>query len=377
MANPRFILQGIRKNNDHETAIRTFLELGELERVIFGVAFVRASGVNQISDFLATHHAETVVYAGIRNGVTSAQGLLALYSTQSRIYTVDTGSTSTIFHPKAYISFNSENARIIVGSANLTLSGLGGNIEGSTLLSIDRQEEADEVFLQDLVSSISSLQDHFPEHVVEIRRKSDISKLLKQGRLEDETVARPRKGNPQISARDSLPRIKLFKNRGEKLIPPPKRRVIHLNSTGWILVWVSKGLTERDLNIPSGANTNPTGSMLLKKGKIEGIDQRSYFREAVFGSIRWENDPNPSSTHLQRAEAEFEVVIKGLNYGVRTLKLTHNTRTDTRSYEQLNAMTQVHWGTAREIIAHGDLLGRELRLYKNLTDRHRFLIEID
>jgi len=53
-----------------------------------------------------------------------------------------------------------------------------------------------------------------------------------------------------------------------------------------LLIWESGKLTERDLNIPKGSNTNPTGSMLFKKGKTEDIDQRHYFRDTVFSALK-------------------------------------------------------------------------------------------
>ncbi|MCI0691213.1 phospholipase D family protein [candidate division KSB1 bacterium] len=379
MAKPKFLFQGIRQHNDHETAIRTFLEIDPLDKMIFGVAFVRENGVWQIRDFIKQHSRRTVIYAGIRNGITSAQGLFALLDLKVKIYSVDTGSTSTIFHPKAYISFNDSEGRVIIGSANLTLSGLHQNIEASTLLAINRQDHGDEQFLGDLVSSITSLQDNFPEHVVAVQKKTDITRMLRQGRVEDESIAQPIRGAARVQGkwRDQLPMIKLFRNRREPVIKPPKRRIIPPVHDGWVLVWVSKGLTERDLNIPTGLTTNPTGSMLLKKGKIEGIDQRSHFRQKIFCALDWRRDSQPSLSHLERAEAEFEIIIKGINLGKYNLKLTHNSRTDTRSYEQLNAMTQIHWGVAKDFVAHRDLLGREFRLYQRINNPQQFLVEID
>ncbi len=379
MATPKFIFQGIRQHNDHETAIRTLLEIEDLDKMIFCIAFVRESGVRQIRDFIKKHNRRLTIYAGIRNSITSAQGLLALLDLKVKIYSVDTGSISTIFHPKAYVSFNSDEGRVIIGSANLTLSGLNQNIEASTLIRLDRKDPSDEEFLNDLSSSITSLQNRFPDHVVQIKKKSDVVRLLGEGRLEDERIARPHRGTALIQGnrRDQLPRIKLFTKQRESPIKPPRRRAIRPLQEGWVLVWVSRGLTERDLNIPTGATTNPTGSMLLKKGKLEGIDQRRYFRHTIFSSLDWRRDPKPSSRHLERAEAEFEVVIKGVNLGKFTLKLTHNSRTDTAAYRQLNAMTQVHWGVAKEFVARRDLLERELRLYQRSSDLNHFLIEID
>lgn len=326
MANPKFLFQGIRQNNDHETAIRTLLDIENLDKMIFGVAFIRESGVRQIQDFIKKHHRQTSIYAGIRNGITSAQGLLALLNLKVKVFSVDTGSTSNIFHPKAYISFNDKEGRVIIGSANLTFSGLNENIEASTLLVVDRQNQTDEQFLIDLVSSFTSLQNGFPDHVVELKKKTDVVRLLKEGRLEDERISQPHRSTAHVRGekRDQLPRIKLFRRVREKIIRPPKQRIIPPTHDGWILVWVSKGLTERDLNIPTGANTNPTGSMLLKKGRLERIDQRNYFRRTIFNSLNWARDPRVSLKHLERAEAEFEIVIKGASFGKYTLKLTHN-----------------------------------------------------
>jgi hypothetical protein len=59
------------------------------------------------------------------------------------------------------------------------------------------------------------------------------------------------------------------------------------------------------------------------------------------------------------------------------LKLSHNTKTDTASYAQNNAMTQVHWGNALALVAKEDLLGRTMYLYRKDTDPPEFQIEID
>lgn len=141
------------------------------------------------------------------------------------------------------------------------------------------------------------------------------------------------------------------------------------------LVWESKPLSERDLNIPTGANTAATGSMGLKKGAFENIDQRHYFREEVFADLTWTPDSPPKK--WERAYAEFELVVKNLNYGVFKLKLSHNTDQNSISYQQKNFMTQLHWGDTKKYIAKSDLLGRILYLYRKDTTPPEFTIEID
>jgi len=141
------------------------------------------------------------------------------------------------------------------------------------------------------------------------------------------------------------------------------------------LVWESKPLNERDLSIPKGANTNPTGSMGFKKGLYDDIDQRHYFYDEVFNELPWEAD-TPGSKKL-RATAKFELVIKNVSYGVFELVVAHGTDKTSASYLQRNFMTQLHWGVARPFIAKRDLLGRNLYLYRKDSVPPEFMIEID
>ena len=153
---------------------------------------------------------------------------------------------------------------------------------------------------------------------------------------------------------------------------PKPERIVHRTGEGTepaafmnhSLLWKSGKLTRRDLNIPTGANTNPTGSMLLKKGDAsQDIDQRFYFRQQVFVKEAWENDPDPRYAHLERCTCQFRFIIKGIDYGVFSLRLSHNSRTDTATFAQKNSMTQIHWGDARPLIAREDLLDSICRLY--------------
>ena len=116
-------------------------------------------------------------------------------------------------------------------------------------------------------------------------------------------------------------------------------------ATDFILVWESKALTERDLNIPTGATTHATGSMLWKKGATEDIDQRHFFRDVVFADVTWTRDAK--LPHYERGEADFTIVVKGLNYGTYRLRLSHNTSKTSATYKQKNAMTSVSWGPVR------------------------------
>jgi hypothetical protein len=115
--------------------------------------------------------------------------------------------------------------------------------------------------------------------------------------------------------------------------------------------------------------------MLWKKGAAEDIDQRHFFRNEIFEGLNWKVDPK--LPHYERAEAEFEIVIKGLNYGKHILKLSHNTDIKSLSYKQKNSMTQVHWGSVQKLVGKPDLLGRIMSLYRRDGNPPQYLIEID
>ena len=91
------LLQGITSAN-HETAVRSVLALPDPERITIGVAFLNARGLSAVGHAIARAAPRTTVFVGIRNGITSAQGLTDLLQLGCSIYAVDTGSRSTLFH---------------------------------------------------------------------------------------------------------------------------------------------------------------------------------------------------------------------------------------------------------------------------------------
>lgn len=379
----------------HATALKRLLSLPKLNRFVASVAYVSEEGINAIAAELKANSKKCVFFIGIRNEITSIQAVLRLLKLGVRLFVVDTATRSTKFHPKMFFGVSPRASIAIVGSANVTFSGLHNNIEASTILKLDPAEKDDARFLRVSLDSIDKLPIRFPEHVFQIQTKADAIGLFNEGRLVDEktVVATPARSSVRKGRRDTLRPINLPRH----LCPTHAKRVLTLpklssalkkakktsNSTitgagknsDLLLVWESKSLTERDLNIPKEAGTNPTGSMLWKKGAVEGIDQRHFFRDEVFTDLHWIQDPNRA--HYHRAEADFELVIKGLNYGMYRLKLSHNTMRNSKTYRQKNAMTSVSWGPVTRIIGKRDLLGRTMSLYRNSENPPKFLIEID
>lgn len=141
-------------------------------------------------------------------------------------------------------------------------------------------------------------------------------------------------------------------------------------------IWKSKPLTERDLNIPTGKNTNLTGSMLWKKGLLKNIDPRHYFRDVIFKDLIW-NSYNPKKAHLEQSSANFKIMINGIDKGEFELTLNHNTDKSSKAYAQNNSMTNISWGKAKHLIRNKELLGKTLTLYKNQSLKCKYIINIE
>jgi hypothetical protein len=114
-----FQVSSIDRNEIRKTIVIYFPSVIErrVNRCVSGDA-----DVENIEAQLIANAACATVFAGIRNDTTSYQGLVRLHEIVSEPYTVDTGSRTVIFHPKLYLVRGRDCARLVIGSANLTLA---------------------------------------------------------------------------------------------------------------------------------------------------------------------------------------------------------------------------------------------------------------
>jgi len=396
--NVSFLGQGFEPesiNSVGNTLIRLFQE--DRYHSFCGIsAFASVSAINIISTCIneanPTFQNFTLI-VGIDQEGTAKEALESINQLDINSY-VFYQKESPIFHPKIYIFEGDDNTALIVGSSNLTGAGLFRNVESSLFVEFDNLDLQGLNLLSELKTYFNSLFDLTDLNLFEISHEL-IADFVDKGivptnsdwksKYKKNTSARvPREGTAiEIPNRKTAKIPKAFK--GIYKTNPIVSELISeleiplepelINSADFEVLWESKPLTERDLNIPSGANTNATGSMLFKKGKTVGIDQRHYFREVVFSDLEWVSDTNPSSSHMERATCDFNFVINDLDYGVYKLKLTHNSKTDSLAYIQNNSMTQMSWGVAKRLIADRDLIGKTLYLLKK-NDTGEFVIDI-
>lgn len=360
-------------------------------------AFASPLGVKLLDSFeqAKKSYADLNIIVGVDQNGTSKEAL-------EEIVRLDVNSfvfyqrESPIFHPKIYLFEGKEDICLIIGSSNLTGKGLFSNVESSVLIQFKNDDQEGLGILKDLKNYFKPLFDLDDPNLFKLDQDL-ISALIKDGIVPSEISRSKQHGKKIASSESKEKRNREIPDRNCSKIPwnklklksttsteePTTREELeltgNLRDTGKLarhFIWESGSLTERDLNIPTGSNTNPTGSMLFKKGKMENIDQRHFFRDDAFASLNWIRDTKPNLSHLERASALFQIIIKGKDHGIFSLALTHNTRTDTASYRQKNSMTSVIWGESKKIVAKRDLIGASAKLYKNQGTENFFILEI-
>ncbi|WP_440091698.1 hypothetical protein ACTACL_15300 [Pseudomonas syringae] len=378
----RLIMQGLTAES-HRFAIEDMLSGIDIQQVLVSVAFATSSGVRAVSNCLAPIADRTTVWVGIRNGVTTAQGIHALAQLGLNLWLVDTGSIGCIFHPKLYYVQGGKEARLMVGSANLTGGGLWSNIEASYIDTLFYENPDDYQIVSTLINTFEDLQRSYPSNILNVRSDISLDELLVDPRFVDERWVRDDSVSSIVLTEnfpDVVPKMDLyFRPPSTALQVPGVNNAINYSRNAhfseFSLSWVSRPLTPRDLSMPVAGTTNPTGSMGMKKGLMDDtVDHRHYFYDHVFNQLEWRGSRTVGKLD---ALALFKLVIKGVNRGSYFLTVNHDTRTDTPSYKQRNFMTQLHWGQTLPILRDQDLLGRTMRLSRATTNAAEFLIQID
>jgi len=348
-------------------------------------AFASEAGIRGIAKHIneAKDHLDFItIVVGIDQNGTSKEALDELLALNVNTFIFYQPATP-IFHPKIYLFEGVDKSELIIGSSNLTTQGLFTNVEASLLVSIDNSMENDRQIIEQLKNYFKGVFDFSDPNLKNLSEQL-ISDLVTSGLVPTEAERKTAQGETKrhdIKETENLI-LQIFPKRATAKIPSEFRGArkaktrsrlsvddsLYADPVKGALLWESGKLTERTLNIPKGKNTNPTGSMYFTKGKNKDIDQRHYFRETVFSSLQWKKDADPSTSHLERAEAVFHIVVDGRPAGKYSLALTHNTRKDSRSYKQSNSMTQVSWGEAKKVIAKDELIGKTVKLFKHVGE---------
>ena len=106
--------------------------------------------------------------AGCRNNIVipdsrmlthALDGASALPKHAGQLYTVNGASAKGVFHPKLFLQFGRRGGRLIVSSANLTASGLAGNLELVGALACEETETGEQQLIAQAWAYVSHLID--------------------------------------------------------------------------------------------------------------------------------------------------------------------------------------------------------------------------
>lgn len=132
----------------------------------FFVAFLRSKGLRELKPFIKKANSEgrrLTVYVGIDEKITSKEALEMLLELDIDGYIYN--SKRFIFHPKVYMFEGEVRNRIIVGSSNLTKTGLFFNVESSVLLDFTSEDKSGIKVLNQLKDYFAPLLDFSSEHL--------------------------------------------------------------------------------------------------------------------------------------------------------------------------------------------------------------------
>ncbi|MFA4935857.1 MAG: phospholipase D family protein [Candidatus Methanoperedens sp.] len=183
-----FLGQGLNKTDESvgNTLIDSFSDT-EFSKFDCLVAFASLSGINGISDIIKNskqHIKQFRVVIGIDQKGTSKEALEALLG-------LDVGTniyytfSHIIFHPKIYLFEGDKKCRIVIGSSNLTQTGLFQNIEASLIIDYIKPDEEGEKLLKQIYDYFKSFFDGDIKNLHKLTQEL-IEKLFEGGVIPDE-----------------------------------------------------------------------------------------------------------------------------------------------------------------------------------------------
>jgi hypothetical protein len=192
---------------------------GPYSSVSARLGFANASGVRHIADALekwskAGNKSRFVV--GVDGTVTSEAGARALLRLADELW-LFRHPGRPLFHPKTYLFESASEARVLIGSANLTESALWVNYEDTAVLDFDLTDQADreqvELLRKDLAAAIGGPNAHLAD-------KDLIDRLAAEGLLPSEAERRGTRNQREVSKGEVS-----SKASGPPLFPPSAANV--------------------------------------------------------------------------------------------------------------------------------------------------------
>jgi len=281
------------------------------------VAFVSASGLTNIIDEMLAFKGlggNIKLYVGVNLNATSKEALEKLLEHGIESYIIYSPN-NIIYHPKIYAFEGDDATRAIVGSSNLTASGLFQNMEASVCVDFESDDENGSVFLAEIYDHFNTIinQEHpscqlLTQEVLEILIANKIvlpeaTSRAKSNKINKEFGQKDTDANKQLN--DLFGKLKRKRApKGFKKTVIKKELLTEDESDKVIVVDETTEITGGSMWIETGLMTGGSRNILdlSKKGKLNGVIK--------FGSVSYFG-LNPTETNTTK---DINVIFGGKTY---------------------------------------------------------------
>lgn len=302
----RFIGQGLDPESDITTGnlIIDALESNNYTTFNAFVAFVSTGGLKNISDQLIAFRqagGRIRLYIGVNLNATSQEALLKLLEIGIESYVIYSPN-KIIYHPKIYAFEGDRMIKTVIGSSNLTESGLFQNVEASVCVDFTIDDENGNEFLADIYDHFNSIIIH--DHPSCQLLTHEVLEILIESKVvlpEAVNRAKTNKLNKEFGLKESKVNTRLLELFGKlKTKRPPKgyrkivvkKELIAEDETAIVnvideVIELSPGSMWIETGLMTGGSRNILD--LSKNGKLDGINK--------FGSVSYFGlDPDDTNT---------------------------------------------------------------------------------
>ncbi len=265
--------------------------------------------------------------------------------------------SNALYHPKTlHITRSDGSVTAVIGSGNLTLPGLGRNVEAAVIM--DSREGDDADTLQEIAAATERWRTLTEQSIFAIQSQGDIDTLLLEG-----IIRKPEPPAQRTGGTTSAPRSQKLGTRPAIWTPARRARALHpvldavpapapVHTYVTPLRWCKRLLSSDAQQVQT--NTNPTGKLRLSQAHHD-IDHRTFFRRDFFAGLDWQTQTR-NGRQVEEAISDFDVAISGVSLGKLPLQIDHAPH---REAGQNNVPTVLSWGSD---------LGERLRMTSYIND---------
>ena len=222
-----FLGQGLTSGLDRAIGdeLRAAISDGSFNSLTAFVAFVSSSAAEFLGDQISLRNGfNAVLNVGIDQKGTSKEALEALlrFPVNTKLFFT---TSNPIYHPKVYIFSGPALVRVIIGSSNLTTTGLFANVESSIRIDFSKGDADGDTLLKDISDFFSPITAAGAN--VQHLTQALIDTLLAHGIVPTEADRAAAQGETKSAATAGtapIPIQKLFPSRKSAPMPVPRRK---------------------------------------------------------------------------------------------------------------------------------------------------------